>query len=632
MNKHIFPNSQFQRIFPCYFNQRFSQAKPLILTSRFFFTVLALICLSNSFWNITYAKTDQDKIHQLLHEMERAYANRDIEGYMSVLHDKFEYQSDLGTPEDVSDDIAGVTKELEQESALRVFEQFYTLEIDLLSGLEIEVNGNGATAKSEYTIVVETFDPENSTLYIRGRNNFSLIKQSGQWKIIQLQDNALSTKEIKYTKITNEYRTLGELINALGGELKVWAPAMLILEEQVDSESMADNLFNIVKDGRNPQIRSRAAQLLARSKLNEARILTLANIYDNPRTDVIIRIAILSALSTQRDQIAAETMKKAAIDGHPEVRAFATLQLSQLKSADAKKYIMDALNDSSAKVRRAAVEAILINDDFLPHDKLSNSLKQLIQTPNENLPTRKAALRAFIKNFGLNAASMITDVITDASFPEALRTEAIHILEEKVYNEPKIIEEHLLTILRNSSESEILRAAAISALSRYATEKSVVPLMKALSSSSRRFKARACSTLGRIQEKSAIEPILKLAVDKKEHIHVRRAAVEALWMLEANDTISSLAQLLKDKSEPGNFLGVVTTTLGKWQHESAFIALLNLISGKDEPWWLRRAGVRSLKNPREPRIMAVLNQLLNNSDERLRQAAMEKLQMTNSEL
>ncbi|MFQ6043469.1 MAG: HEAT repeat domain-containing protein, partial [Candidatus Poribacteria bacterium] len=229
-------------------------------------------------------------------------------------------------------------------------------------------------------------------------------------------------------------------------------------------------------------------------------------------------------------------------------------------------------------------------------------------------------------HIGLPARSMITEILTDNSFPDALRVEAARILEEHpLMDEPKFIEDKLLTIFQNSNESEILRAAAISALSGYATEKSTAPLIKALSSSSKRFKARACSTLGRIGAKNAIKPILKLAMDKKEHIHVRLAAVEALWTLEADDTIPSLAQLLTDKSEHGNFRGAITVAFGKWQNERALDALLNVIESGDEPWWLRRAAVRSLKNSPEPRIMTILNRLLNADDDRLRQAAADKL-------
>ena len=342
LSKQIF---QYQKTFNL-------SVKPLHFVRMFLLSAM-LVWLLNSQWNTVHAKTEQAKIHQLLNKMERAYVNRDIEDYMSVFHDEFEYQSDVGTPEDVSDDISGITKELERESTLQVFEQFYTMEIDLLSGLEIKVTDDKATAKSEYTIVCETFDHENLTFYMRGTNTFFGVKQKGnerlseQSKIIRWQDNALSTKEIEDTRIINGHRTSDELMEALGGELKVWAPAMLILEEQVDLEQVADNLFTIVKQSQEPKIRARAARLLARSKLNEAKILALAHICENPRTNVSLRIAILSVLSAQRDQIAAETIKKSAMDGHPEVRAFATLQLSKLKSADVKKYLIDALNDFS---------------------------------------------------------------------------------------------------------------------------------------------------------------------------------------------------------------------------------------------------------------------------------------------
>jgi HEAT repeat protein len=610
----------------------------LSMVLKHLFLLVTLIWFLHLPWNIADAKSEQDKINQLLHQMERAYVNRDIDDYMSVFHDEFEYQSDVGTPEDASDDISGITKELERESALRVFEQFYTMEIDLLSGLEISVTGDKATAKSAYTIVGETFDPENWTLYMRGTNTFSLLKPqaegasssfssaSEQWQIIRWQDNALSTNAREDTKSINEPRTVDNLISALGGELKVWAPAMLILEEQVDAEAVADKLFNIVRQGQKAKMRARAARLLGRVKLNEAKILALAHLCANPRTDVVLRIGILSALSAQRDQIAAETIKKSAMDGHPEVRAFATLQLSRLKTADAKEYLMEALNDSATNVRRAAVEAILRDNSLPYHDKLSNSLQQLIQTPSEALTTRKVALRALVKYIGLNTRSMVTEILTDTSLPDALRTEAAHILEENPpMDEAKKVEDNLLTIYHNSNESEMLRAAAISALSRYASEQSTIPLIKALSSPSKRFKARACSTLGLIGAHNAIEPILKLALDKKEHIHVRRAAVEALWMLEADDTIPSMAQLLTDKSELGNFRGAITMALGKWQNERALTALLNIIESKDEPWWLRGAAVRSLKNAPEPRIMTILNELLDADDDRLRQAAADKL-------
>ena len=588
--------------------------------------------------------TECEQIHQLLQQMEYAYANRDIEGYMSVFHERFEYQSDMGTPDDPSDDITGITKELERESALRVFEQFYAMQIDLLSNLKITVDGDTARAEAEYTIVGETFDPGNWTWYTLGKNIFYLIKKSHQWQIIRWQDNALSLDTIEQTRTNNDERTFDDLIAALGGDLQISATAMLALEELAGSESMAAGLLTVIKKHNGSQVRARAARLLSRTELDDTAILSLVHILEDAREDAALRVAILSTLATQHNSIASGALIRAAVDGHPQVRAFATFQLTRMKSADAQKHIIDALGDSEAHVRRAATEAVIISNE-LPNEKLIVPLKTLIHNPTEELPVRKSALRAFIKYIPSEARAMLLNVLIDTSMPDELRIEAAHILEEHpLLDKPQEIEDNLLEIFYNTHVSEPLRAAAISALSRYGTAKSIEPLTLVLNSESRRFKARACNALGRIHARNTSSAkrndfagmkILELARNKTEHIHVRRMAVEALRRLELpaegvevsshREAVNILIQLMKDKNEPGNFRGAIVTALSQWPDARAEEALLNLIADNSAPWWLRRAAVKSLKNEREDRAMAVLNQLLNAPDERLRQAAEEKL-------
>ena len=549
---------------------------------------------------------NREQIHSLLENMQNSYAERDIEGYMSVFHPQFEYQSDVGTPGDPGDDISGITRELERESALSAFERFRTMQIDLIADLKISFTEGGATAKSEYTIVCETYEPGNWTWYARGVNLFSLVKESEEWKIIRWQDQSLTGEELK--SITQN-KSPDDLIDILGStELKIWLAAMLALEEQAHNKSVTTALIEVVKTNQKPDIRARAARLLARANLNKAEISTLKNILENTRERADIRVAITSALATQNNPIAINSMLKAACDGHPEVRSIATLQLAKFRTEDALQRIIDALEDSVSGIRRAAIEAVLANAP-LPNPKLPSLLKKLFLNPREELPTRKLALKAFVKHAKKESRSMLINVLSDGNLPSDLRKQAARILEdEELMDKPWEIENHLLTIFQNRDEPDNLRAAVISALWKYATEKSMSAFTVALNSDSKRLKAKACLAVGRIgTRESSLPAILKsegeirsklkeLVLDKTEHIHVRQRAVEAVAMLKADENISTLKNLLINETTPANLRGTIVNILGEWQIESATDVLNYVAEDQNQPSWLRDAALSRLNN------------------------------------
>jgi len=543
--------------------------------------------------------TEREQICSLLEDMQNSYAKRDIEGYMSVFHPQFEYQSDVGTPHSPGDDISGITRELERESALSAFETFRTMQIDLIADVKISFTEGGAIAKSEYTIVCETFEPGNWTWYARGINVFSLVKQSDEWKIIRWQDCSLTGEELKTITLNT---SPDELIDILGNaELKIWLAAMLALEEQTHNESVTAALMKAVKDNQNSDIRARAARLLARANLKEAEISTLKDTLENTRERTDIRVAIIFALAAQKNPTVINSLFKAARDGHPEVRSVATIQLAKFRTEDVLKHIIEALEDSASGVRRAAVEAVLANAP-LSNPKLPVLLKKLFLNPNEELPTRKLALQAFVKHANKESRSMPISVLTSGNLPSVLRTQAAHILEdEELMDKPQEIENYLLAIFHNRSEPENLRAAAISALWKYATEKSMGAFTVALNSDSKRLKARACLAVGRIgTRKTPLPATLKpegeiraklkeFALDEAEHIHVRQRAVEALGLLKADEHTPMLKNLLTNETTPANLRGTIVNVLAEWQSKLAFGVLNYVAEDQTQPSWLRKA-------------------------------------------
>jgi len=557
-------------------------------------------------FSFTDTSTEREQIRNLLENMQKSYAKRYIEGYMSVFHPQFEYQSDVGTQNDPGDDISGITKELERDSALSAFERFRAMQIDLISDLKISFTEGGTTAKSEYTIVCETFEPGDWTWYARGINLFSLVKQSEEWRIIRWQDQSLTGEELK--SIT-QGKSPDELIDILGSkDLKIRLAAMLALEEQTYNEPVTDVLIGAVKENPNPDIRARAARLLVRANLDDAEIVALKNILENTRECAEIRVAIVSALATQNNPIAINSLLKAFHDGHPEVRSIATLQLAKFQTEEALKRVIEALEDSVSSVRRAAVEAILVNSQLsLP--KLPALLKKLVLNPHEELPTRKSALRAFVKHAPKESRSMLIGVLSDGNLPFDLRKQAAQILEDEApMDKPGEIENHLLAVFQNRDEPDNLRAAAISALWKYATEESMGAFTVAMNSDSKRLRAKACLAVGRIgARRSSLLATLKpegdirskligLALDKMEHIHVRQRAVEALGMLKADESISTLDNLLANETTPANLRRTIANVLGEWQSELTSDVLNRVAEDPNQPSWLRNAATNKLNS------------------------------------
>ena len=73
-------------------------------------------------------RSDLEAIRELFLTLERGYEEHDLEKYMSVFSDeKYEYMSDMATPDDPTDDVHYVGVERERRSAERVFDTYEIL-------------------------------------------------------------------------------------------------------------------------------------------------------------------------------------------------------------------------------------------------------------------------------------------------------------------------------------------------------------------------------------------------------------------------------------------------------------------------------------------------------------------------
>ena len=122
-----------------------------------------------------------------------------LELYLSAFWDDgFLFHSDMGTPEDASDDVSFTDIQEERDSAVRVFERFDDIEIEI-SALEIKmVSESQAIARHHYRI--QGFVAEGERLeggftgwFAEGDNEFTFERRrtaDGQmeWRITKWMD------------------------------------------------------------------------------------------------------------------------------------------------------------------------------------------------------------------------------------------------------------------------------------------------------------------------------------------------------------------------------------------------------------------------------------------------------------
>jgi hypothetical protein len=113
----------------------------------------------------------------------------DIEGYMSAIwEDGFFYVSDMDTPNNLSDDIIFRGGSEEREGALRMFDAFHAIDLNLSKNGDIEFLSE-TLAVVDYDYDLKLSSTTHGLSNPSGRMIFVLeLRESGKWRILEWYD------------------------------------------------------------------------------------------------------------------------------------------------------------------------------------------------------------------------------------------------------------------------------------------------------------------------------------------------------------------------------------------------------------------------------------------------------------
>lgn len=153
---------------------------------------------------------DLTKINNVLKEKWRkGYMQEDVELYMSAYWEEgFYYISDMGTPNDTTDDTEFIDFRQEKESAIKVFERYQDIEIEISEPPEVTFNEDQTEAQVRNHYKLEVYVTSGTSLeggytglYAEGDNVFTFEKRKNgdseeEWRITEWRDEAYSPEQI----------------------------------------------------------------------------------------------------------------------------------------------------------------------------------------------------------------------------------------------------------------------------------------------------------------------------------------------------------------------------------------------------------------------------------------------------
>ena len=149
-----------------------------------------------------------EAIEEALRAWRTGYETEDIDAYMSVFWaDGFRYVSDMGTPDDTTDDVTFDDIREERESAIRVFTLYQDIEIELEEPPEVELNAERNRAEVRVHYRIQGFVADGVSLeggytgwYAEGDNVFIFELREGEWRILEWVDEAFSEEKIETSR------------------------------------------------------------------------------------------------------------------------------------------------------------------------------------------------------------------------------------------------------------------------------------------------------------------------------------------------------------------------------------------------------------------------------------------------
>ena len=149
-----------------------------------------------------------EAIEDTLRAWRTGYETEDVDAYMNVFWtDGFRYVSDMGTPDDTTDDVTFDDVREERESAIRVFALYQDIEIELEEPPEVELNTERNRADVRVHYRIQGFVADGVSLeggytgwYAEGDNLFIFELRDGEWRISEWTDEAFSEERIEASR------------------------------------------------------------------------------------------------------------------------------------------------------------------------------------------------------------------------------------------------------------------------------------------------------------------------------------------------------------------------------------------------------------------------------------------------
>ena len=151
---------------------------------------------------------DLSEIHGLLTRWEARYETEDFDAYMSVFGGGFTYVADMGTPNNLNDDVKWGYRD-ERDSAIRVFSLYRNIQIELDDPPEVELDESQTRAEVRTHYEITGFVADGVSLeggrdswYAEGEFLFVLQKEllywGGEcvWRITEWLDKAVNKEGI----------------------------------------------------------------------------------------------------------------------------------------------------------------------------------------------------------------------------------------------------------------------------------------------------------------------------------------------------------------------------------------------------------------------------------------------------
>ncbi|MBM3210896.1 hypothetical protein FJZ33_01665 [Candidatus Poribacteria bacterium] len=349
---------------------------------------------------IPASDNDINAIKNLFLKFERGYEERNIEKYMSVFsHEQYTYISDMATPDDPSDDIKFSRAEDERRSAIKVFECYENLDLEL-TNMQFSVNGDSAEVKARIKIVFVIFQENGSpeVYYAIVNNTFRLKKSHNQWKIIRWQQNEMSPEVLAaWSQQESKSKSINDFIRDLGNPNMVkWAIAISDLRKNIDTSM--NELIKALRSS-NKNLRIRSAWTLAGNNNNNV-IQEFIRILKNENEDVDIRIAVInSAVECDNQDIDNELMI-ASKSSEPKIRAAALLASAKRIRRRIDELNIHYCNDSDEIVRKSAIESLKIIIS-LPKSDINRGIGFSYKTESEEI---RLASMEFLEQLRPNSA------------------------------------------------------------------------------------------------------------------------------------------------------------------------------------------------------------------------------------